>query len=249
VIGLWRWAQLDGSAVFNGGWAEGEHEDASYAIDNEDDSDDELEERSHFQLRLDDLGEDEVEPDEDFEAWRYAASDSMSATPVLAAMPLSDSRESSATVEQDRGQLGDGAEAGSPGTGMQASSSDDTLSRDTFSTPKSPRTPATAPRRTRSVRRPASPQRRARITVTDCSYEAYFALLCWLYTDVISFRPLNSVYFANRLAVPVQPHSGSTLADFQRHAAISTQLSGLNGKRLVPPCSAKAIYTLADSAC
>lgn len=105
--------------------------------------------------------------------------------------------------------------------------------------------------------------RKMRVVIRDVAYATYKAVLYYIYTDVIVFAPLSSSFTASvlqqqRRAASIPPHgpseSQSSLVD--NHKCISVENPTTRREWIKrwqqyhpaqpPPCSAKAVYRLAD---
>lgn len=120
-----------------------------------------------------------------------------------------------------------------------------------------PASPARAPPAgaTRSPARRTTPDKpstatdsrpRIQVVIEDSSYLSFKALLYYLYTDSICFSPLASTYHAAREAAQ---QSGTPFPFSTRRSYLSTIVPPTHkpaGPGVPGPCSAKAIYRLAD---
>ncbi|GAA5919549.1 hypothetical protein JCM1841_001004 [Sporobolomyces salmonicolor] len=122
---------------------------------------------------------------------------------------------------------------------------------DAPSAPPSPAGPGNStvvvPFQLKKAPKPADLRPRFEVVVTDAAYSTLRALLNYLYTDSISFSPLASTYYVARehaaasgLPFPYASRKAYLLAHSPAHAPEAS------GKGKVGPCSAKAIYRLAD---
>ncbi|GAA5861912.1 hypothetical protein JCM1840_006872 [Sporobolomyces johnsonii] len=122
---------------------------------------------------------------------------------------------------------------------------------DAPSAPPSPARPvnstAVVPFQSKKAPKPADLRPRFEVVVTDAAYSTLRALLNYLYTDSISFSPLASTYYVARehaaasgLPFPYASRKAYLLAHSPAYAPDAP------GKGKVGPCSAKAIYRLAD---
>ncbi|ORY43939.1 hypothetical protein BCR35DRAFT_311190 [Leucosporidium creatinivorum] len=95
--------------------------------------------------------------------------------------------------------------------------------------------------------KPKDTRPRFEVVVTDAAYQSYRSLLHYLYTDSITFAPLSSSYHVARESAalagtpfPYESRRAYLLANTPFPTASTTGAGG------VGPCSAKAIYRLAD---
>ncbi|GAA5952810.1 hypothetical protein JCM8115_002356 [Rhodotorula mucilaginosa] len=105
-----------------------------------------------------------------------------------------------------------------------------------------------ATKRARS--RPVHDRPRFEVVVTDAAYSTFRGLLHYLYTDSIQFAPLASTYYAARdhasatdQLFPWPSRRAFLLAHSPQQQASS---AGIGPGQAAGPCSAKAIYRLAD---
>ncbi|SCV67208.1 BQ2448_5854 [Microbotryum intermedium] len=187
--------------------------------------------------------------------------------------PRSDhgSRPSSAAVSDDEGErpgVGDddahralsdsdeGAEDGghrTPEQAARASRDGEALPFvDAPVAPESPVKPATTKRTRPSRRHNLVSKARSRavysrprfeVVVTDAAYHSYRALLHYLYTDSITFAPLASTYHVARDAALA---SDTPFPFTSRRAYLLANTPWPKSKGGAGPCSAKAMYRLAD---
>ncbi|GAA5991610.1 hypothetical protein JCM10908_005789 [Rhodotorula pacifica] len=116
---------------------------------------------------------------------------------------------------------------------------------------RAPTTAATGAVKKRPRTRPVDDRPRFEVVVADAAYSTFRGLLHYLYTDSIQFAPLASTYYAARdhAAATEQPFPWPSrraflLAHSPQHLTGAT--TGIGGAQTAGPCSAKAIYRLAD---